>query len=133
MQLLNLNPFTMNQPLLVIGLTLAVCASQAQTLEQASVKRGMILYDSRCFGCHSVDANRVGPMHVGILGRKAGGVSDFIYSKALKKSNIVWSQSTLNDWLKNPQGLIPGQSMNVNVPNEKDREDLVAYLASLTK
>jgi mono/diheme cytochrome c family protein len=60
----------MNQPLLVIGLTLAVCASQAQTLEQASVKRGMTLYDSRCFGCHSVDAHRVDPMNVNVPNEK---------------------------------------------------------------
>jgi cytochrome c len=106
-----------------IGLASAV---QAQTLEAGSAQRGAALYDSRCFGCHSEDANRV-------LGRKAGGVSDFMYSQALQQSTLVWSKTTLNEWLKNPQALIPGQAMNVSVSGAQDRADLVAYLATLVK
>lgn len=113
-----------------IGLASAV---QAQTLEAGSAQRGAALYDSRCFGCHSEDANRVGPKHRGVLGRKAGGVSDFMYSKALQASPVVWSKTTLDDWLKNPQALIPGQTMNVAVSGEQDRADLIAYLATLVK
>lgn len=113
-----------------VGLASAV---QAQTLEAGSAQRGAALYDSRCFGCHSEDANRVGPKHRGVLGRKAGGVSDFMYSQALQQSTLVWSKTTLNDWLKNPQSLIPGQAMNVSVSGAQDRADLVAYLATLVK
>jgi cytochrome c len=104
---------------------------QAQSFEGGAALRGQALYDSRCFGCHSEDANRVGPMHRGVFGRKAGGVADFMYSKALEKSSVVWSANTLDAWLKNPQALIPGQAMNVSVPNAQDRADIVAYLMSL--
>jgi cytochrome c len=113
---------------ILLGLASAV---QAQSFEGGTALRGQALYDSRCFGCHSEDANRVGPMHRGVFGRKAGGVADFMYSKALEKSTLIWSASTLDAWLKNPQALIPGQTMNVTVSNAQDRADIVAYLMSL--
>jgi cytochrome c len=127
---------TVNRGVLQCCLGLAVLlglasAVQAQTFEGGAALRGQALYDSRCFGCHSEDANRVGPMHRGVLGRKAGGVADFMYSKALEKSTLVWTASTLDAWLKNPQALIPGQTMNVTVPNPQDRADIVAYLMGL--
>ena len=31
--------------------------------------RGEQVYESRCMACHSLDANRVGPMHRGVYGR----------------------------------------------------------------
>jgi len=34
---------------------------------------GKEIYDTRCSACHSLDANRVGPMHRGVYGRKASG------------------------------------------------------------
>jgi cytochrome c len=113
---------------ILLGLASTV---QAQSFEGGTALRGQALYDSRCFGCHSEDANRVGPMHRGIFGRKAGGVADFMYSKALEKSTLVWTAITLDAWLKNPQALIPGQTMNVTVPNAQDRADIVAYLMGL--
>lgn len=37
-----------------------------------AVPDGRALYDKHCAGCHAVDANRVGPAHRGVFGRKAG-------------------------------------------------------------
>ena len=96
-----------------------------------SVERGRQLYEARCSACHSVDANRTGPMHAGVLGRRAGSVPGFNYSPALAHSSLVWSQASLLQWLANPEALIPGQAMNFQVPDLQDRQDLVAYLASL--
>ncbi len=96
-----------------------------------SVERGHQLYEARCSACHSVDANRTGPMHAGVLGRRAGSVPGFNYSPALARSSLVWSQASLLQWLTNPEALIPGQAMNFQVPDLQDRQDLVAYLASL--
>lgn len=96
-----------------------------------SVERGRQLYEARCSACHSMDANRTGPMHAGVLGRRAGSVPGFNYSPALARSSLVWSQASLLQWLTNPEALIPGQAMNFQVPDLQDRQDLVAYLASL--
>lgn len=89
---------------------------------------GRELYESRCFACHSLDANRVGPMHRGVFGRKAGSVPHFDYSPALKNSNVVWNDMALDRWLANPQALIPGQRMNVRVADPQDRADIIAFL-----
>jgi cytochrome c len=91
-------------------------------------QRGEQLYESRCIACHSLDANRVGPQHRGVYGRRAGAVPDFPYSAALAASTIVWSDTTLNRWLMDPEALIPGQRMNVRVLSADDRTDIIAFL-----
>jgi cytochrome c len=93
--------------------------------------RGQTLYAARCSGCHSVDEDRVGPHHRGVLGRKAGGVPGFEYSDALAASKLVWSRATLAAWLTEPDKLIPGQKMGYRLDEARDRADVVAYLASL--
>jgi len=90
--------------------------------------RGEQLYESRCTGCHSLDANRIGPMHRGVFGRKAGSVADFEYSGAVRRSKIVWNDQTLERWLTDPEKLIPGQKMGYQVPDPADRADIVAFL-----
>ena len=96
----------------------------------ADAERGKELYESRCIGCHSIDANRVGPAHRGVYGRKAGAVPDYDYSPALKRSKIVWNAKTLDRWLANPSALVPGTKMGFVVPQAKDRADLIEYLRS---
>lgn len=90
--------------------------------------RGRDLYESRCFACHSLDADRVGPRHRGVYGRKAGGVAGFGYSPALRNAQVVWNDATLDRWLSDPQKLIPGQRMNFRVARTEDRADIIAYL-----
>lgn len=90
--------------------------------------RGAELYDQRCAGCHSLDANRVGPMHRGVVGRRAGSVKDFAYSPALRKSKLTWTEANLDRWLANPEALVPGQRMGYAVGEAVDRADLIAYL-----
>jgi cytochrome c len=114
--------------LLLMTASLAMAQS---TTTAGSALKGKELYDARCSACHSVDDNRVGPMHLGVFGRKAGGVKGYPYSEALNKSKVVWSRDTLTAWLANPEMLIPGQRMGYAMDNAKDREDVVAYLATL--
>lgn len=110
----------------------ASCAiAQASTTSVGSALKGKEIYDARCSACHSVDANRVGPMHVGVLGRKAGGVKSYRYSDALSKSKVVWTRENLLAWLKNPEELIPGQRMGYAMDLAEDRLYIVAYLATL--
>lgn len=111
---------------------LALTLLLASTLAAAQdARRGEALYEARCGGCHSVDANRVGPMHRGVFGRKAGAVPDFGYSAALKRSALVWREDTLDRWLADPEKTIPGQAMGVSVADARDRKDLIAFLKSL--
>ena len=89
---------------------------------------GEQLYESRCAGCHSLDANRIGPMHRGVVGRKAGSVAGFDYSAALRKSKLIWNEKTLDQWLADPERLIAGQKMGYRVAEAEDRADLIAFL-----
>lgn len=81
-----------------------------------------------CGGCHALDADRVGPRHAGVFGRKAGSVAGFAYSPALAQSRIVWGEDTLERWLRNPEALIPGQRMNFRVSDPAERRAIVDFL-----
>jgi cytochrome c len=117
----------MHITILVAALFFSIAASSL-VHAAGDATRGKQLYESRCMACHSLDANRVGPMHRGVYGRKAGSVPDFAYSVALTSSPIVWSDTTLNRWLTDPEALIPGQRMNIRVLSADDRADLIAFL-----
>ncbi len=109
-----------------IALALAVLALDASAAGDAV--RGRTLYESRCIACHSIDADRVGPAHRGVVGRKAGAVAGYDYSSAVKSSRILWTAMTLDRWLADPEKTIPGQKMNYTVPDARDRADLIAWL-----
>jgi cytochrome c len=95
-------------------------------------ENGKRIYASFCTACHSIDVSLAGPSHRGVFGRKAGAVSDFDYSPALKKSAVIWNEKNLDKWLANPEKFIPGQKMGISVSDAKQREDLIAYLKSQT-
>ena len=115
-----------------VATLLALCGAAASPARAGGdAANGQALYEARCAGCHSVDDNRIGPAHRGVFGRKAGTREGFDYSAALKRSAIVWNEKTLDAWLAEPEKLIPGQAMNVQVSDAKAREDIVAFLRSL--
>ena len=89
---------------------------------------GKTLYQA-CMGCHSLDEDDVGPRHRGVVGRVAGTVPGYAYSRALKSSHIVWDRDNLDRWLTSPQALVPGAKMFFAMPNPQDRADVIAYLA----
>jgi len=85
----------------------------------------------QCQACHVVDQeqNRVGPHLVGIIGRAAGAVEDFRYSDAMAESGIVWDAETLDAYLADPRGYIPGNRMAfAGLRKEEDRANVIAYL-----
>jgi cytochrome c len=112
----------MRRTLLCLGALLAAGPAAADAA------RGQELYESRCIACHSLDANRVGPAHRGVYGRKAGTAPEFNYSNAVRNSVVVWDEVTLDKWLTNPQSLIPGQRMNFRIAEATDRADIIAFL-----
>jgi cytochrome c len=90
--------------------------------------RGADIYEAKCSACHSLDANRIGPKHRGVFGRKSGGVRDFHYSLALGRLDVVWGVETLDRWLKNPTAMAPGTTMGYRLAGAQDRADVIAYL-----
>jgi cytochrome c len=117
-------------PRAVAALPLLIAAAAAQA--GGDVPRGQQLYEARCGGCHSVAADRIGPRHAGVFGRRAGSVAGFDYSPALKRAGVVWDAQTLDRWLADPEALLPGQRMGYRLTDAAERADVIAYLATLT-
>ena len=89
----------------------------------------------RCRACHMIDQeqNRLGPHLVGVFGREAGAVEGYTYSPAMQEADVVWDEETLDAYLADPRGYIPGNKMAfVGLRNEEERANLIAYLEEAT-
>ncbi len=113
------------------GLLLVVAGGAVPAAAQSAAD-GKALYQGTCGGCHSVDANRIGPLHRGVVGRKPGSVPGYAYSPALKRLGGVWTAARLNLWLQNPQKIAPGTRMYLTVPDAGQRATIIAYLQSVS-
>ena len=118
--------------------TLLACAYVAATVcigpQIAAIdpNRGKELWESKCIGCHSLDANRVGPLHRGVFGRKAGTAPGYSYSTAVKNAGFVWDEARLDQWLSGPAKFLPGSRMGFSVADPADRADIIAFLKSVS-
>jgi cytochrome c len=90
-----------------------------------------------CGACHSLepDRNTTGPSLAGLWNRKAGSLASFPrYSPTLKFSDIVWNDKTLDEWIKDPQHVIPGNEMTfAGIKDAQQRADLLAFLKQATQ
>ena len=109
-----------------------VPSEAAPAAQNASQSRGQQLVESRCFACHSLDENRVGPALRGVVGRVAGKAAGYVYSDALAAATHTWNGHSIQAWLTDPEQLLPGQRMNYRLEQAQDRADVVAYLVSLS-
>jgi cytochrome c len=83
----------------------------------------------RCTGCHSTTKNKIGPSLENLFGRTAGTFKGFRYSKAMRKSGIVWNEETLKKFLKKPRKYIRGTRMRFSgIRKENQLDGLIAYL-----
>ena len=109
---------------LAVGLS-QLAYPQAQPLRPASPFQS-------CAACHSLEPGRnmTGPSLGELFGRKAGSLAGFLrYSDALKGSQVIWNEQTLDAWLKDPAAFIPGNEMKVpGMKSDQARKDLIAYL-----
>lgn len=89
---------------------------------------------ARCDGCHSLDSqgrSGMGPSLFAIAGRKAGGWDGYPYSEALAGSRVTWDAASLDAFLADPSGFIPGSEMQRGTVRDPElRAAIVAYLVS---
>ena len=97
------------------------------------VAAGQMLYQAKCTGCHSVDADRIGPRHRNVVGRKVASVPGYSYSPALKKLGGAWTPARLDQWLSGTQKMAPGSKMYIEIDDPAQRRLLIAYLKSVSK
>jgi len=91
----------------------------------------------KCKACHQVGEgakNRSGPILNGIVGRDAGSVDGFKYSKALMamaSDGLVWDQDALRAFLAKPKAFMKGTKMSfAGLKKDGDLDAITAYLAS---
>jgi len=99
-------------------------------------KRGAQAFQA-CMACHSVQPGQhlTGPSLAHIWNRKAGTVEGFLrYSDALKRTDIVWNEATLDKWLANPEQFVAGTSMTFpGLRESRDRQDVIVYLRAVSE
>jgi cytochrome c len=110
-------------------------AALAEAIDDGS--RGAQLFRT-CVACHTVTpdgGNRAGPTLYGIFGREAGSHPGYPYSETLRESDLVWTEETVARLFEvGPDEFVPGSKMPLQrMPNERDREELVAYLKRMTE
>jgi cytochrome c len=98
--------------------------------QAGDVKAGEKVF-RKCKSCHYVDQekNKTGPHLVNIIGRAAGSVDGFKYSKAMKDSGLTWDEATLAEFLKKPKDYLKGTKMAfAGLRKDTEIADLIAYL-----
>jgi glucose/arabinose dehydrogenase len=123
-------------PALLFLSLLGVSRAADTSLKEGDVARGRTLFLQTCGLCHATGQEKrptagLGPFLGGVVGRPAASVPGFGYTKALKASGLTWDAPTLDRFLANPQALVPATAMVVMVPAQRDRNDLIAFLATL--
>ena len=88
----------------------------------------------KCTACHMIAAdgkNKIGPNLWGVIGRKAGSISDYKYSKAMVAYAKEWTFEEMNSYLIKPQAYIKGTKMAfAGLRKEKDRASVILYMNS---
>ena len=86
----------------------------------------------KCAACHSITeggANKIGPALWGVLGRPAGTVPGYKYSKAMAAHGKNWSFEEMNGFLIKPKDWIKGTKMSfAGLKKAKDRASVILYM-----
>jgi cytochrome c len=112
-----------------------IIASQSFAAEGNSA-RGQRVFGA-CATCHSLqpDQNMTGPSLANVWNRRAGSLESFSrYSDALKSANIFWNNKTLDEWINDPQHVVPGNQMTfAGIKDARQRTDLLAFLREVSQ
>ena len=131
------------------ALSLVVAPGRGRSGERAD---GQTLYLSNCSNCHGVvarprHATRLdvtpvpvtvqlavalppGPTLRGVLGREAGTVPGYQYSRAFLAAlrGVVWTRATLDRWITDTRAWVPGAIMVYHQPDPDIRARIIDYL-----
>ena len=117
-------------------------SSEMKVVEAVDIKALLAMGDlahgekvfKKCSACHMIAAggkNMIGPNLWNVIGRTAGSVSDYKYSKAMVAYAKEWSFEEMNSYLIKPQAYIKGTKMAfAGLRKEKDRASVILYMNS---
>jgi cytochrome c len=116
--------------IVLTGLTSAVRA-QIPIPTAPPPQDGATLFRNQCGTCHTLnpaEPARQGPLLKGVVGRKPGSLPGFQYSAGFAHTTWAWDATHLDQWLTNPQAMIPGAVMLYRQANPDVRRKIIAYL-----
>ena len=103
-----------------------------QALAGADYVRGRLAFQQRCSACHTLAEDALhlaGPNLWQVIGRTAGSREEFSYSETLKKVEFAWTPDRVDDWLANPDGYLPGNTMLIPEPvPDRDRLAMISFM-----
>jgi len=86
-----------------------------------------------CAACHVpayAQTKSIGPSLKHIVGREVASLAGFPYSTALKTFGGRWTKQRLENFLADPQAVVPGTSMHFpGISDSASRQQLIDYLA----
>jgi cytochrome c len=117
-------------------------AGQSKTVEKVDINQLLAMGNlahgekvfKKCSACHmlAVDGkNMIGPNLWGVIGRQAGLIKDYKYSKAMIAYGKEWTFEEMNAYLIKPQAYVKGTKMAfAGLRKEKDRASVILYMNS---
>ena len=129
---------------LSIALSAAALLSAASAAQAADPAAGESIFNKRCKACHTIEPgkNKVGPSLFGVIGRQAGTIDGFKYSKSYVeagKGGLTWSEDKVVEYLLDPKGYMrevtgdkkARSKMVFKLKDEGERQDVASYLATV--
>jgi cytochrome c len=123
--------------------TLAPSAgAETKVIEAVDIKALLAMGDlghgekvfKKCSACHQIAVdgkNMIGPNLWSVIGRTAGSMSDYKYSKAMVAYGKEWTYEEMNSYLIKPQAYVKGTKMAfAGLRKEKDRASVILFMNS---
>jgi cytochrome c len=121
-------------PVIATLSAMAYLLSSPSALPQsAEPSSGQQAFNNACRTCHIMREgdNRLGPNLNKVVGRKAGSISGYNYSSAMKETDFVWDEAKLDRFIANPDEVVPGHKMKPygGLASKEERTKIIAFLA----
>ncbi len=122
--------------------TTSKAVSETKIQEKVDIKQLLAMGDlahgekvfKKCSACHMIATdgkNMIGPNLWSVIGRKAGTIGDYKYSKAMVAYGKEWTFEEMNSYLIKPQAYIKGTKMAfAGLRKEKDRASVILFMNS---
>ena len=113
-----------------LALAFAAARGSGAALAEGDAEAGKKVF-KKCKSCHTFEPGKkkIGPHLKGVVGRKAGSVEGYKYSKAMAGADITWDEANLDKFLTKPKAFVKKTKMSFRgLREESQRADVIAYL-----
>ena len=113
-----------------LALAFAAALGSGAALAEGDAEAGKKVF-KKCKACHTFDPGKkkIGPHLKGVVGRKAGSVEGYKYSKAFREIDLTWDEANLDQFLTKPKAFVKKTKMTFSgLKKESQRADVIAYL-----